>query len=108
MFMSYQHPSYYGRFQRAAHTAGSAGPIGPVEPAIYRLARRHCERACCCSAPPAVVTVIPPGGDRRAPTDLLLCGHHYRLSMPALAAKGAIVLDLDGYPLPVGNWPRSR
>jgi len=109
MFMSYQHPSYYGRSQRAAGNADPAAPAERVEPgAIYKPARRHCERACCCSARPAVVAVIPPGASRTAPTDLLLCGHHYRLSRPALAAKGAIVLDLDGYPLPAGTWPGSR
>jgi hypothetical protein len=105
MFMSYQHPSYNGRIPR---TAGQTATAPALESIPYdRPARRHSERACCCSARPAVVAVIPPSGNRSAPTDLLLCGHHSRKSMPALLAKGAILLDLDGYPLPPGTWPSS-
>jgi hypothetical protein len=106
MFMSYQHPSYFGRLRREAEqTATAPAPEGA---AVYRPARRHSERACCCSARPAVVAVIPRGGDRLAPTELLLCGHHYRQSRRALAAKSAIVADLDGYPLPPGDWPGAE
>jgi len=105
MFMSYQHPSYLGRLRREAEQTATA-PAREAA-AIYRPARRHSERACCCSASPAVVAVIPGSGDRLAPTDLLLCGHHYRQSRRALAASRAVVLDLDGYPLPPGDWPEA-
>jgi hypothetical protein len=105
MFMSYQHPSFFGRLQRAAEEPVTPAP--PEAAAVYRPARRYSERACCCNTAPAVAAVIPASGDRLEPTDLLLCGHHYRKSMRALAAIGAIVLSLDGYPLPLGNWPKS-
>jgi hypothetical protein len=55
-------------------------------------------RACCCSARPAVVALMPPTRYRPHRTDLLLCGHHYRMSGQALAAAGAVVLDPDSPP----------
>ena len=48
-------------------------------------------RACCCPATPLVVAVIPPAAGRPHPTDLLLCGHHYRACRNALHAAGAAV-----------------
>jgi len=33
---------------------------------------------------------------RAHPVDLLLCGHHYRVSRDALAAAGAVVFDETG------------
>lgn len=56
------------------------------------------ERACCCTARPAVAVVLRPAENRPHPTDLLLCGHHYRASADALAAAGAIVYDENGAP----------
>ena len=53
-------------------------------------------RACCCPAKPAVIVVMAPGPGRSNPTDLLLCGHHYRKSQSALAKAGAAVFDLAG------------
>ncbi len=37
--------------------------------------------------------VMPPTPARPHPVDLLLCGHHYRLSRAALMAAGARVYD---------------
>jgi hypothetical protein len=37
--------------------------------------------------------------------DLLLCGHHYRVSRKSLAAAGATVLDLNGEPVGDDVWP---
>ena len=51
------------------------------------------DHACCCSAKPAVVVIMPPSPGRDHATELLLCGHHYRVSSKALAAAGAVVLD---------------
>jgi hypothetical protein len=45
-----------------------------------------------------VVALIPASPGRPHQTDLLLCGHHYRISKQALAAVGATVLDLNGVP----------
>jgi hypothetical protein len=55
--------------------------------------------ACCCSAKPVVIVVMP-AVSGRASTDLLMCGHHFRVSRPALAAAGAAVFDAHGTALP--------
>lgn len=52
--------------------------------------------ACCCPATPVVRVVMPPTQTRPHPTDLLLCGHHYRVSRQKLAALGATVQKLPG------------
>lgn len=51
-------------------------------------------RACCCPARPVVRVTMPPTAGRPEPVDLWLCGHHYRASIGALCAAGAIVEDL--------------
>jgi hypothetical protein len=51
-------------------------------------------RACCCPGRPVVKVIMPPTADRRHSVDLWLCGHHYRESLPALLASGAVVEDL--------------
>jgi hypothetical protein len=62
-------------------------------------------RACCCSAKPAVIAVMPATASRPHPTDLLLCGHHYRVSRHALDLAGARVLDFCGRPVTGDLWP---
>lgn len=52
--------------------------------------------ACCCPARPAVRVVMPPSATRHHTTELLLCGHHYRVSREALAAAHATVTELPG------------
>ena len=52
-------------------------------------------RACCCAAQP-VVRVMLAGTADRPPVDLLLCGHHYRVSRAVLAGIGAVVFDRTG------------
>jgi hypothetical protein len=54
------------------------------------------DRACCCPARPVVKVVLPAAGSRPEPTDLLLCGHHYRASQAALIAAGASAYDEHG------------
>ncbi len=39
---------------------------------------------------------MPPTAARPHPVDLLLCGHHYRVSRDALAAADAVVFDETG------------
>jgi hypothetical protein len=51
-------------------------------------------RACCCPARAMVQVVMPPTHARPRRTDLLLCGHHYRISRQTLAAAGAAVRKL--------------
>jgi hypothetical protein len=48
-------------------------------------------RACCCPARAVVRVILPPAAGRPHETDLLLCGHHFRVSRRALAAAHAIV-----------------
>jgi hypothetical protein len=50
------------------------------------------DRACCCPARPVVRVLIPPASARPHSVDFLLCGHHYRASVPALAATGAVII----------------
>jgi hypothetical protein len=45
-----------------------------------------------------VRVIMPPTVDRRHSVDLLLCGHHYRVSRQALATAGARIEDLPGRP----------
>ena len=54
------------------------------------------DRACCCPARPVVTVVIPAGRGRPYQANLLLCGHHYLVSLAALHAAGA-------YPQPAGG-----
>ena len=50
-------------------------------------------RACCCPARPVVTVVMPPTASRPHPVELLLCGHHFRVSQASLQAAGADVYD---------------
>ena len=52
--------------------------------------------ACCCPAKPVVRVIMPPTATRPHRTELLLCGHHYRVSRQALAAANATVAELPG------------
>ena len=53
-------------------------------------------QACCCVARAVVRVVMPPTADRPHETELLLCGHHYRVSRAALAAAHTTVFELPG------------
>jgi len=61
-------------------------------------------RACCCTAEAAVRVTMPPNPARQHATELLLCGHHYRVSRQALAAAGAVVRELPGTSADVSSW----
>jgi len=52
--------------------------------------------ACCCPAQPVVRVIMLPTPQRPHSVDLLLCGHHYRVSRPALAAPRARIECLPG------------
>ena len=60
-------------------------------------------RACCCPARPVVTVVMPPTASRPHPADLLLCGHHFRISQAALRAAGATVYDETGLLIMAGT-----
>jgi hypothetical protein len=60
-------------------------------------------RACCCPARPVVTVVMPPTASRPHPVDLLLCGHHFRVSQASLRAAGAAVYDQTGLLIMAGT-----
>ena len=43
-----------------------------------------------------VRVIMPPTTDRTHPVELLLCGHHFRISQWTLAATGAIARVMHG------------
>src|SRR5947208_5784698 len=51
-------------------------------------------QACCCVARAVVRVVMPPTAARPHETELLLCGHHYRVSRAALTAAHVTVSQL--------------
>jgi hypothetical protein len=60
--------------------------------------------ACCCPAKATVRVSMPPTQARPHETDLLFCGHHYRVSRAALAAAQAVVQALPGTSPDVAAW----
>jgi hypothetical protein len=60
--------------------------------------------ACCCPGKAAVRVTMPTTQARPHKTDLLLCGHHYRVSRAALAAAHAVVRALPGTSPDVAAW----
>ena len=74
----------------AHRDASKPGDFLPCPPLI------GADRACCCPARPVVTVIMPPAPGRSHPVDLLLCGHHFRVSRAALKAAGAAVYDDTG------------
>jgi hypothetical protein len=56
------------------------------------------DRACCCPSRPVVRVLMPSTHDRPHRVELLLCGHHFRLSQWTLAAAGAVARVMPGPP----------
>jgi hypothetical protein len=54
------------------------------------------DKACCCPSRPVVKVLMPPAADRPYRVELLLCGHHFRLSQWTLAAAGAVARVMAG------------
>ena len=91
------HPSAPGDATAAQTASGGAvsaipAPADPVG------------RACCCPANAVVRVIMPPTAARPRETELLLCGHHYRVSRRALAAAHATVRQLQGTPADTAAW----
>jgi hypothetical protein len=78
---------------RTGGSAPESGGAGPV-PSVWSSPLCAEDRACCCPARPVVRVIMPPVPGRPHAVDLLLCGHHYRISRQVLAAAGATVYDL--------------
>jgi hypothetical protein len=87
MNVSIRHTSA-GRADGAAGLLDATAPHGP--------AASSTDQACCCVARAVVRVVMPPTADRPHETELLLCGHHYRVSRAALSAAHASVHELAG------------
>ncbi len=62
------------------------------------------DEACCCVARAVVRVTIPPAPGRPHETELLLCGHHYRVSRSALSAAHARVEELNASPAAAAAW----
>ena len=92
----------------AARRPARPGAVRPRTHLIDWRVIRKAERACCCPAKPVVVAVMPPSAGRPNQTDLLLCGHHYRVSRQALRRAGAVILDINGVPLGPEERPAAR
>ena len=54
------------------------------------------DKACCCPSRPMVRVLIQATENRPYRVDLLLCGHHFRLSQWTLAAAGAVARVVPG------------
>ena len=53
----------------------------------------NAQQADCCVARAAYRIVLPAGQSRPRPTELLLCGHHFRASQDSLCRAGATAFD---------------
>ena len=73
---------------------GSGRP--PQDDVLAGSPARHEDRACCCPAQPVIRAIMPPTQQRPHSVDLLLCGHHYRVSRQALTAARARIEYLPG------------
>ena len=82
----------------------AAEQIGDGGTSLSAESASAADRACCCAAKAAVRVTMPAGPSRAHPTELLLCGHHYRLSRQALVEAQATVHELPGTPADVSSW----
>ena len=62
--------------------AAAAERIPPSPPEFH---------ACCCPGRPVVRVIMPASVTRPRPVDLLLCGHHYRVSQETITAAHGTV-----------------
>ena len=88
------------RFHRASQAPSAAALFGDAAPA----GPPSLDQACCCVARAVVRVVIPPAPGRPHETELLLCGHHYRVSRDALTAVHARVEELPGSARDATAW----
>jgi hypothetical protein len=84
--------------------SGGVSPGPAIDDILGSQDSLPASRACCCPARPVVQVIMPPTAGRPHSVDLLLCGHHYRVSCQALAVAGATVSEL---PEIAGNKPTA-
>jgi len=93
---------------KSLHPAGKGAavirPIHDGDAGPYVTPVGTVGHACCCTARPAVRVIMPPNQSRPHPVELLLCGHHYRVSRRVLAYAGAVIRPLSGTPLDIASW----
>lgn len=65
-------------------------------PPLYRPGAAPVATACCCPGLAQLQVVMPPTTTRPRATELLMCGHHYRLHRDRLLAAGAAMYDVEG------------
>jgi hypothetical protein len=107
MPVNFLHPhTAAGQDTAAAPQSGRGSRPAGAYVIDWRAVQRA-DHACCCLARPVVIAIVRPGPDRPHQTELLLCGHHYRVSRPALCAAGAMVLDIKGAPITEHSRPLS-
>jgi hypothetical protein len=85
-----------GWFAHGDSAHRDAADLGKLDDRLPSLRHVMADRACCCPARPVVTVIMPSASGRPHPVDLLLCGHHFRVSQAALAAAGAAVYDDTG------------
>jgi hypothetical protein len=88
------------RFDQASPASSAAGLFGDAVSA----GPPSLDRACCCVARAVVRVVMPQTSGRPHETELLLCGHHYRVSRDALVAARARVEELPGTAADATAW----
>jgi hypothetical protein len=88
------------RFRRPSQAPGADALFGDAAPA----GPPSLDQACCCVARAVVRAVMPPSPGRPHETELLLCGHHYRVSRDALAAAHARVEELGARATDATAW----
>jgi hypothetical protein len=83
---------------RSLHPAGQGSTAAGLlhDDTIVPYSAAALGPARCCPAHPVVRVIMPATAARRHRTELLLCGHHYRVSHQALAAANATVSELVG------------
>ncbi len=78
----------------------SPGNVASMPAKLAELA----DRACCCPAQAMVRVILAPTAARPHETELLLCGHHYRVARQALTAAHAVVSELPWTPRDTAAW----
>jgi hypothetical protein len=77
-------------------TTGTHQQLPEWVPPLHRPGTAPVAAACCCPALAQLQVVMPPTASRPRPTELLMCGHHYRVHRDRLLGAGAAVYDVEG------------
>jgi hypothetical protein len=79
-------------------------PLGDPGTMNAKIGQPSADQACCCVALAVVRVLMPPAPGRPHETELLLCGHHYRVSRAVLAATHAAAHELAGSSADTMAW----